>query len=74
MPGFAVLHGTAALIYLLVSLLAVGLLAAVFGFPTNFALRWMIPGTAIGVLVGVRLLFAGITMLTMGTAVRQAAR
>ena len=33
-------------------LLTVGLLASVFGFPTNFAIRYMIPGTAIGVLVG----------------------
>jgi AGZA family xanthine/uracil permease-like MFS transporter len=38
-------------------LLMVGLLTAVFGFPTNFALRWMIPGTAIGVLVGDLLYF-----------------
>ena len=30
-------------------LLMVGLLAGVYGFPTNFALRHMIPGTAIGV-------------------------
>ena len=37
--------------------LAVGLLAAVFGFPTNFALRYMVPGTAIGVLVGDLLFF-----------------
>ena len=33
-------------------LLTVGLLSAVFGFPTNFALQYMVPGTAIGVLVG----------------------
>ncbi len=33
-------------------LLTVGLLAAVFGFPTKFALQYMVPGTAIGVLVG----------------------
>lgn len=39
-------------------LLTVGLLAQVFEFPTNFALRYMIPGTAIGVLVG-DLLFSG---------------
>jgi AGZA family xanthine/uracil permease-like MFS transporter len=39
-------------------LLVVGLLAGVFGFPTNFALRYMIPGTAIGVLVGDLLFFA----------------
>ena len=33
-------------------LLTVGLLAAVFEFPTSFAIQHMIPGTAIGVLVG----------------------
>ncbi len=33
-------------------LLTVGLLAAVFGFPVRFALRYMVPGTAIGVFVG----------------------
>jgi AGZA family xanthine/uracil permease-like MFS transporter len=33
-------------------LLTVGLLAGVFGFPTNFALSHMVPGTAIGVFVG----------------------
>lgn len=33
-------------------LLTVGLLAAVFGFPTRFALQFMVPGTAVGVLVG----------------------
>ncbi|MCH7507687.1 MAG: permease, partial [Proteobacteria bacterium] len=33
-------------------LLAVGLLAAVFGFPTKFALQYMVPGTAVGVLLG----------------------
>ncbi|MFV1964488.1 MAG: permease [Pirellulaceae bacterium] len=38
-------------------LLMVGLLTAVFGFPTNFALRYMIPGTAVGVLVGDLLFF-----------------
>ena len=38
-------------------LLTVGLLAAVFEFPTNFAIRSMIPGTAIGVLVGDLLFF-----------------
>lgn len=32
--------------------LAVSLLATVFGFPANFALRYMVPGTAIGVLFG----------------------
>ncbi len=39
-------------------LLAVGLLHAVFAFPTEFALRHMVPGTAIGVLVGDLLFFA----------------
>lgn len=38
-------------------LLAVGLLSVVFGLPTNFALRYMVPGTAIGVLVGDVLFF-----------------
>jgi AGZA family xanthine/uracil permease-like MFS transporter len=38
-------------------LLTVGLLSAVFGFPTNVALRYMVPGTAIGVLVGDLLFF-----------------
>jgi AGZA family xanthine/uracil permease-like MFS transporter len=38
-------------------LLAVGLLTAVFGFPTNVALRYMVPGTAIGVFVGDMLFF-----------------
>jgi AGZA family xanthine/uracil permease-like MFS transporter len=38
-------------------LLTVGLLATVFGFPTSFALRYMVPGTAIGVLVGDLLFF-----------------
>ena len=38
-------------------LLAVGLLSAIFGLPTNFALRYMVPGTAIGVLVGDLLFF-----------------
>ena len=33
-------------------LLTVGLLAGVFHFPTTFALQYMIPGTAIGVLFG----------------------
>ena len=33
-------------------LLAVGLLAGIFKFPTSFALRYMVPGTAIGVMVG----------------------
>jgi len=32
-------------------LLTVGLLAVVFEFPTDFAIRHMIPGTAVGVLV-----------------------
>jgi len=30
-------------------LLAVSLLAIAFGFPTKFALRYMVPGTAMGV-------------------------
>jgi adenine/guanine/hypoxanthine permease len=38
-------------------LLMVGLMAALFEFPTSFALRYMIPGTAIGVLVGDLLFF-----------------
>ncbi|MFQ5692127.1 MAG: permease, partial [Nitrospinota bacterium] len=33
-------------------LLSVGLLAVVFEFPTDFALQHMVPGTAVGVLVG----------------------
>ena len=33
-------------------LLTVSLLVAVFEFPAIFALRYMIPGTAIGVLLG----------------------
>ena len=33
-------------------LLMVSLLRVAFGFPENFALRYMIPGTALGVLVG----------------------
>ena len=32
--------------------LMVGLLSTVFGFPVDFALAYMVPGTAIGVLVG----------------------
>jgi len=38
-------------------ILTVGLLAAVFDFPVNIAMRYMIPGTAIGVLVGDLLFF-----------------
>ena len=38
-------------------LLAVSLLAIAFGFPTKFALRYMVPGTAVGVLVGDLLFF-----------------
>lgn len=38
-------------------LLTVGLLAVVFEFPTTFAIQHMIPGTAIGVLVGDLLYF-----------------
>src|SRR5690606_11876938 len=33
-------------------ILTVGLLAGVFEFPTEFALSYMVPGTAVGVLVG----------------------
>ncbi|MGD9646277.1 MAG: permease [Pirellulales bacterium] len=32
--------------------LTIGLLAGGFGFPANFAVRYMLPGTALGVLVG----------------------
>ncbi len=39
-------------------LLTVGLLHAVFGFPVTFALGHMVPGTALGVLVGDLLFFA----------------
>ena len=38
-------------------LLTVGLLAGVFGFPVEFSLRYMVPVTAIGVLVGDLLFF-----------------
>ena len=38
-------------------LMTVGLLWAVFEFPTDFALRHMVPGTAIGVLLGDLLFF-----------------
>jgi AGZA family xanthine/uracil permease-like MFS transporter len=38
-------------------LLAVGLLAGVFEFPADFALSYMVPGTAVGVLVGDLLFF-----------------
>ena len=38
-------------------LLTVSLLAGVFAFPAAFALRYMVPGTAIGVLVGDLLFF-----------------
>lgn len=38
-------------------ILAVTMLATVFGFPVNFAIRYMVPGTAIGVLVGDLLYF-----------------
>jgi adenine/guanine/hypoxanthine permease len=38
-------------------LLTVSLLATVFDFPTNIALRYMLPGTAIGVVVGDLLFF-----------------
>lgn len=39
-------------------LLTTGLLATVFDFPTNFAIGHMVPGTAIGVLVGDGILFS----------------
>ncbi len=39
-------------------LMTVGLLAAVFDFPTTFALQYMVPGTAIGVLLGDLMFFA----------------
>lgn len=39
-------------------ILAVGMLVGVFGFPVNFSIRYMVPGTAIGVLVGDLLYFA----------------
>ncbi|MEM7478025.1 MAG: permease [Planctomycetota bacterium] len=38
-------------------LLTVTLLSGIFGFPVDFAIRYMIPGTAIGVLVGDLLYF-----------------
>ncbi len=38
-------------------ILTVGLLAGVFEFPTEFALSYMVPGTAVGVLVGDLLFF-----------------
>ena len=38
-------------------LLTVGLLSAIFGFPVEFAIRHMVPGTAIGVLCGDLLFF-----------------
>ena len=37
--------------------LAVGMLSGIFGFPVEFALRYMVPGTAIGVFVGDMLFF-----------------
>ena len=37
--------------------LAVSMLAGIFGFPVDFALRYMVPGTAIGVFVGDMLFF-----------------
>lgn len=39
-------------------ILAVGMLAGIFGFPVNFSIRYMVPGTAIGVFVGDLLYFA----------------
>ena len=32
--------------------LTIGLLAGGFGFPASFAVRYMLPGTALGVMVG----------------------
>ena len=32
--------------------LTVGMLASIFGFPVDFALSYMVPGTAIGVMIG----------------------
>ena len=37
--------------------LTVGMLASIFQFPVDFSLRYMVPGTAIGVLVGDLLFF-----------------
>ena len=42
-------------------LLTVGMLAGVFHFPTTFALQYMVPGTAIGVLFG-DLMFFGMAL------------
>lgn len=39
-------------------ILAVTMLASIFGFPVNFSIRYMVPGTAIGVLAGDLLYFA----------------
>ena len=38
-------------------LLLVGLMSGIYGFPAKFALRYMVPGTALGVLVGDLLYF-----------------
>ena len=43
--------------------LLVGLLAGNYGFPVEFALAYMVPGTAIGVLVGDLIFFATAFML-----------
>ncbi len=37
--------------------LTVGMLSGIFGFPVDFALRYMVPGTALGVLIGDLLYF-----------------
>lgn len=42
--------------------LAVSLLSAAYGFPASFALRYMVPGTAIGVLFG-DLVYTGMAIL-----------
>ena len=47
--------------------LTVGLLAGIYGFPTSFALRYMVPGTAIGVFVGDLLFFALAILLARKT-------
>jgi len=39
-------------------LLTVGMLASVFHFPTRFALQYMVPGTAVGVLFGDLIFFS----------------
>lgn len=48
-------------------LLTVSLLSSVFGFPAKFALRYLVPGTAIGVLVGDFLFFCQALRLSRRT-------